>query len=368
MSKEKNIAFFYVEAGMGHIMPLRAIQSAYNQHYGEANTKTVEFFKHPSSLKEVEEDFIKQVKLHNKHPLWGKFQVLLMRLLGQKFSLWFLFKVRYKKHYRNALKVMEKTNASIMVHTHFSTLYYACEANKKGLTDATNIAYCPDPVVGPQWDKRADNIITSYKELDDETKNIPFLLNPKIKDYEESKTHYKKQLGLNPDAFSVLLADGAYGSGKIGETTKALLTSDKPLNLIVVCGRNEALKEKLESLNPPDNIHLTVYGFTNSMYPLEAASDLFIGKAGASILAEATYFNVPSIITLHATPIENWISDYYVSKGTSKVIKSPSKLLKQVETFIREPSALAPYIEACKRQDKEVDGAYRVATIIKNKL
>ena len=376
MSKKK-VLFYFVEAGMGHIMPMQAAYEAFNQKYGDmVIAKPVHFFhtNDDADLKAIETDFVNEVKKHNRFKGRGFLQYNMIKLFGQKLSLDFLFRKRYKKGLIKALNIIEDEDADLIFHTHLSTLYYGCEAKELGMTKAKNIAYCPDPVIGLQWDKRADLFVQSHriKKYSDKKealiREIPFLLRTEVKTITQSKKAMRVNLDLNPDNFTVLLVDGAYGEGKMRKTIYELMQLTKPLTMIAVCGKNDKLKHELDQLELPKHITLKTYGFTDQILKLTHASDVFIGKAGASNLAEATYFDVPSIITLCVSPIEKWIKTYHVNSGTSLYIKSVKSVRTTIESWMNDQLKMAPLIQACQKQDKTLNGPNQIADILMDAL
>ncbi|MDR2201312.1 MAG: hypothetical protein LBP26_00885 [Clostridiales bacterium] len=330
--KKPRVVFAFVEAGMGHIMPLRAAMDAFAQRYGDkAEIVPVNFFRDSGDpdMRFIEDDLIKEVKLHNKYRIRGTLQFLLMRLVGGAYSIRFLHKVIYKRGLAKSLEYLKDLKPDIVVNTHFSTLWYACEARARGMINAKVVAYCPDPVLGMQWDARADLIALSSRAGREKARgskqfsatpllNVPFFLRGEIKNCAESKEYYRRELGLPEDNFTILLCDGAYGAGKLEKTVYKLFDrggeSGKKLTVIAVCGKNEPLYKRFQGLTPPQNITFAPYGFTDKMAVLTAAADLYMGKSGASNLAEAEALGVPSVITFCATPIEKWIAARYTDE------------------------------------------------------
>jgi len=98
----------------------------------------------------------------------------------------------------------------------------------------------------------------------------------------------KSKLGLRHDIFTVLMATGSFGIGPITEIVEAL----KDFQVIVVCGRNKNLYEKL-SAKVTDLIH--IYGLVNNMDELMAASDVMITKPGGLSISEALVSHLPLI-------------------------------------------------------------------------
>ncbi|MEC9484853.1 MAG: glycosyltransferase [Candidatus Izemoplasma sp.] len=336
---EKRIAFLFVEAGYGHIMPMQAALEAMPNDIQELDIEERYFFHQTDALKNVEKSFIHAVKQHNKIKGVGTLQYTLLKFFPQKLALDFLFKRKYKKAYNDAIQQLIDLDADVIFHSHFSTLYYACEAKAKGLIKSKNIVYVPDPIVGLQWDRRADLFIVSdplesklHKSLP--LKKIPFLLRKEVYQYTFSKVTYRDKLMIPKDKFTITLVDGAYGAGKLKKTIYALLDSDKPMTIIAVCGKNNTLYDELNDIKTKDNITLKVFGFTDKILLLNAASDLFIGKAGASTLQEAKALNVPAIINYCASPLEHWIKDLHVTNGNAIYIPYVSSIVTEVESYI----------------------------------
>ncbi|HEY8424082.1 MAG TPA: glycosyltransferase [Clostridia bacterium] len=379
--RKPRVVFPFVEAGMGHIMPMKAVSDAFEKKYGDrVEVIKTYFFQDPDNpdLKYVEDELIREVKKHNKNRLNGIIQFLLLRLFGTKISMKFLHQVRYKRGFKPAMEYLKSLDADLIFNTHFSTLYYACELREKGLIHSKIITFCPDPIVGLQWDNRCDLMLLSgsngvkkaarFKRFKPEqVKEVPFLIRKEIEQYNKGKQYYRQELGIPQDNFTILLADGAYGAGKLRESVYELLKSKLNLTIIAVCGKNQALYEEFQKITPPRNIVFKPYGFTDKMLMFAAACDLFMGKAGASNLAEPAYFGVPAIVTFCATPIERWICNHYIQKGCAIRVRNVKKAVKLAESFAQNPELMKPYIQAAKAQSRS-DGADIIADIIYEQL
>jgi 1,2-diacylglycerol 3-beta-galactosyltransferase len=67
--------------------------------------------------------------------------------------------------------------------------------------------------------------------------------------------------------------------------------------LVVVCGRNEALRAALAEKLWPENVRVVVLGFVPNMDAYMAAADLLVTKAGPGTIAEACAFGVPMVLS-----------------------------------------------------------------------
>ena len=382
--KLKKIVFPFVEAGLGHIMPMRAVADAFEAKYGDKCIVERTFFfqeENNPDLKYIEEMLIKEVYKHNRNKIHGLYQSFLMNFLGSQKSIRWLYSWWWKRGYLPSMTRMQEFDADLIFHTHFATLFYGCESKYQGKTKAKNVLYCPDPIIGNQWDKRVDFATLSsnlgekkarkkrgFKKFSTRFATVPFLIRSQIAEYTNSRIEYKKQLGIEPSKFTILLADGAYGVGKLKQTVYELLKSPMPLTIIPVCGKNEALYREFISITPPSHIELKPYGFTDQMLLLASSCDLFIGKAGASNLAEPTYFGVPSIVTFTATAIEKWICAHYTKVlGCTKKITNIKKAVKLAISFAENPSLMKPLIDATIPARRH-DGPEQLADILWEEL
>lgn len=90
----------------------------------------------------------------------------------------------------------------------------------------------------------------------------------------------RRQLGIDEHAITTLIATGSFGFGPIEELVDIL----KSHQLIIVCGHNKALFERLTARGLP---HVKVCGLVNNMDELMAASDIMVTKPGGLSISEA---------------------------------------------------------------------------------
>jgi len=96
-------------------------------------------------------------------------------------------------------------------------------------------------------------------------------------------------MGLGPDATAVLVVAGSWGVGDIGRTARAIRDAGAGTP-VVLCGRNETLREELEN---EDGI--VAIGWTSEVRRLLAASDVLVHNAGGLSCLEGFAVGVPVI-------------------------------------------------------------------------
>lgn len=106
----------------------------------------------------------------------------------------------------------------------------------------------------------------------------------------------KKEFNVPLDKPVLMVMMGAAGSTGIYKFLKQISTIQEQLHVIVVLGRNEQLKNRIDALEFPQNISLTVLGFTQRIADLMAISDICLTKSGSVSFCEALYSEIPILL------------------------------------------------------------------------
>ncbi|XP_061368079.1 probable monogalactosyldiacylglycerol synthase, chloroplastic isoform X2 [Gastrolobium bilobum] len=149
------------------------------------------------------------------------------------------------------------------------------------------------------------------------------------------KDELRRELGMDEDLPAVLLMGGGEGMGPIEATARALgdLLNDENLGapigqVLVICGRNKKLADKLNSINW--KIPVQVKGFVTKMEECMGACDCIITKAGPGTIAEAMIRGLPIILNDYIAGQEAGNVPYVVENGCGKFSKSPKEIAKIV--------------------------------------
>ncbi len=165
-------------------------------------------------------------------------------------------------------------------------------------------------------------------------------VHPKFEDVSETKAEIRKALGLPSDRPIALLMAGGEGGGKLLPTTLALAKSRLPFHLVVVTGRNAALKAKLEELAPQLPTPMTVLGFRNDVPELMRASDLLVTKAGPGAIAEASIAEVPVVVYDFVPGQERGNLDYVRTNGIGVVALTAAEVVVSVTRIVHNQERL----------------------------
>ena len=84
--------------------------------------------------------------------------------------------------------------------------------------------------------------------------------------------------------------------GKLKEVFTGLFRSSLDIQLIAVCGNNKKLKVSLEAVASSSPGRAVVFGYTDEVPRLMAASDLLVTKPGGLTVSEAMTMGLPIAI------------------------------------------------------------------------
>ena len=167
-------------------------------------------------------------------------------------------------------------------------------------------------------------------------------IHPKFDDVVGSKEQLRIALGLPQNVFVTLLMAGGEGGGKLMPTAMALAKAQLPMHLVVVCGRNETLRAKLDDLAPSLPAPMTIMGFTDKIPELMRTSDLLVTKAGPGTLAEANAAQLPVVVYDYIPGQERGNVEFVRHNGIGDVaIHSTAEVVRAVERLVKNEQRLA---------------------------
>jgi 1,2-diacylglycerol 3-beta-galactosyltransferase len=159
---------------------------------------------------------------------------------------------------------------------------------------------------------------------------------------EGSREAERTRLGLDPALPTGLVLFGGEGNSVMVEIAERLDRSGLGLQLILICGHNQKLYEKLRARK--FRMPCFVEGFTTEVRTYMHLSDFFIGKPGPGSISEALAMNLPVIVERNAftLPQERYNAEWVVEQGVGLVLPHFRGIAKAVGELL-EPVAFAGY-------------------------
>ena len=163
----------------------------------------------------------------------------------------------------------------------------------------------------------------------------------------DSKEIIRRRLKLE-NKKTILMSAGGEGVGNLKEYLVEIINSNLDYQIIFICGRNEKLKNELELIKTGNKVRLRVFGFVDNMQEFIQASDIILGKPGASQTFEVLAKNKPIVYSTYMRNeyptlqfvVDNKIGWYVKTKEEfvellKKIEKNP-KLLRDAEIKIKK--------------------------------
>ena len=152
----------------------------------------------------------------------------------------------------------------------------------------------------------------------------------------------RQELGLRADRVTGMLLFGGFGSKVMLEIVEQLDAAKLPVQLIVICGRNEKLAEEFRARKWELPLHIV--GFTKEVHRLMWAADFLIGKPGPGSVAEAMMRKLPVILECNAwtLPQERYNTEWVKEKRVGIVLRNFREIVGGVKQML-EPATLAEF-------------------------
>lgn len=138
---------------------------------------------------------------------------------------------------------------------------------------------------------------------------------------EKDKQEMRRKHKLREEGWTILVSAGGFGVGPIEHLYKSLLELKHEAQAVIICGRNEELRERIERLseNLPASARVSVkpIGFTTEMDEYMAASDIIVGKPGGLTSSEALARGLVMVIVNPIPGQEERNSDHLLEEGVA---------------------------------------------------
>lgn len=153
---------------------------------------------------------------------------------------------------------------------------------------------------------------------------------------------YRESIGLCPVTTTGLIMFGAQGSSDTLELIEELERSDIELQLIVLCGHNQKLLDKLNRRGS-SRVKVVARAFTDEIATLMQAADFMVGKPGPASISEAVASNLPPVVLANRgmLPQERYNAVWLEEQELGVACRSWKKIGPAVRDAIdikREPS------------------------------
>ncbi len=175
----------------------------------------------------------------------------------------------------------------------------------------------------------------------------------------------RRELGLREDLPTAMVLFGGFGSKVMYEIVEKIDAAGLPVQLILICGKNEKLAARLKARQW--SLGTAVLGFTREVHMLMRAADFMIGKPGPGSIAEAMQRGLPVLGECNSwtLPQERFNTEWVKEKRVGVVLKSFEDVVSGVKEML-EPEKLAEFKRNVERQNNRA--IFEIMEILEGRL
>ncbi|UOF91081.1 1,2-diacylglycerol 3-glucosyltransferase [Fodinisporobacter ferrooxydans] len=145
---------------------------------------------------------------------------------------------------------------------------------------------------------------------------------------------------LDPNLPTVLLMGGSYGVlSDITSIGEELLKFARPIQVLIVCGRNEKLYSHFQKRSDDASNLARIFGFTHKINELMAISDLIITKAGGLTVSESLAMELPMLLYRPIPGQEQQNSKFLVQSQVALLAKTRNQVSDHLHTLLQAETA-----------------------------
>lgn len=340
--------------GCGHDQAAKVIEKQLLDKYKNIDIEIIDFIDiFPAPMGQ----FIKStyLKMIDKVPSWYNLLYQGTMRLNQQSKVSSIFAYKYKK---KILTLIEASDPDMILFTNPFPSTLVSHLKRKNKIDTYTASIITDYTAHSVWlDPTIDSYFVGSNILKQEmvdrgikaskihVTGIPIDGKFNIPVNREEKMI---ALGLDINLPTVLIMGGGLGLGSIEEVLETTDKIDRPLQLIVVAGKNQSLKYELENriYNPKHNVK--VLGFCNNVHELMECSHLLVSKAGGLTMTEAITKELPVLVfdPIPGQEVKN--AQYFSDIGAAMYLKDLDELKDGIEELLYEnPQKREKMVKCC---------------------
>ncbi|MCC6126438.1 MAG: glycosyltransferase [Pirellulales bacterium] len=270
-----------------------------------------------------------------------------LRLLVEKLNL------------RKFLKFLQEKTWDVIVNTHFLPAEIIASLRRQGKLATPQLTATTDFETHRLWvNQPCDHYFTATEEgalnlqhwgvpaADITVTGIP--IDPEFSEEKDRGGCLKRQ-GLAGDRPILLQLAGGFGVGPVEKLFGGLMEIEKPLEIVVVAGRNEELKNRLERLETPERHRVHILGFTTEIDELMAVADVVVSKPGGLTTSETLARGAAMAVVNPIPGQESRNSDFLLENGAAVKINNLSTLTYKMNQLLGDPARLAALKQNARR-------------------
>jgi processive 1,2-diacylglycerol beta-glucosyltransferase len=172
-----------------------------------------------------------------------------------------------------------------------------------------------------------------------------------------------RRFALSADQPILLLTAGTLGLGPAASVVKRLLEMPQNFQTVVVCGKNDELREQVEAQVRGSDKKFLVLGYTRQMRELMHVASLLLSKPGGLTTAEALASGLPMVILDPVGGQEERNAEMLLEKGAAIKCGEVTVLPYKLGCLLEDPARLRQMARAAHGAGRP-DAAAEIARLV----
>ena len=349
MQERKKILMTMLEVGLGHKSPAVAVRDEIESAWpGRYRIDIVDFAKESGAAAD-DRALKRSWDLALAFPISARIGYLLVELNhGSNSYIDFLFRDFISK----GIGYIAGYRPDLVFATHGLCLYVAVKAREILGADFRVVACVVDPFDGYSWwaNEGADVLLVASEQSRDRLVDhgirpekiviTGFPVHKRFFNLSRAPATIASDLGLDPAKKTILVTSGGQGIGNVFSYVREAFRLGLPFNIIVVAGRNAKTKARMDKLAASGSgpTRLVSLGYVGNINELIAASDVVVGKAGASSAMEAFFMGKPLVFTEWASYNDRYIVRFALNFRIGWYAPTLIAFIRLVKSFAKSGS------------------------------
>jgi processive 1,2-diacylglycerol beta-glucosyltransferase len=362
-------------AGAGHLRAAQAIEKAFLQLNAAEQIKNIDVLEYTNPLfhKLYSKAYIEMV---NKTPgLFGWFYEYFDKPWYQERRQLIFDKLNTKPF----VKIIEQVQPDIAVCTHFLPAEILSWLKGQKRIRTRQVIVVTDFDLHAFW--LCHHVEHYFVALDETRAHLEQLRVPSDKitvsgipidpvfAEKKDKQDMRRRLGLDAADPVILVSAGGFGIGPIEQLVQSLTAMRKKAQILVICGKNEELKEKVDArirdLPASCPVRFVTLGYTTEIDLYMSAADLILGKTGGLTTSEALAKGLGFVIVNPIPGQEQRNADHLLEEGVAIKCNNWPVLAFKIDRLLADPVHLARMQQNAQRLAKP-EAALRIVETIRD--
>ncbi|OVE77676.1 hypothetical protein BVX98_02120 [bacterium F11] len=175
----------------------------------------------------------------------------------------------------------------------------------------------------------------------------------------------RRKFRLRAKKKTVLIMGGSRGIGYLEEIVDSLQNKNLDGQILVICGHNRRLFNRLNHKNATKNIR--IMGYVKNTAALMTVADVLITKPGGLTSSEALAKHLPMILTNPIPGQEERNVQFLIRHGAATLARTPEQLIRTLTSLLEHPRKYAQMqknIQPLSRPHSAWESARRILDMV----